>query len=269
MALFLKGYRQATSQSLDTLTLQNHYARHTDVVWILWKMKTALCQHKLSCWWRVIFSLSWMRFLPSFKRRLKIGFGVLLNKTPFTLPKSLQILPAPLLNLIFQGKTMLVFLAWNCPAASAGPWPLWGNTPSIIKSFRKNKDQNCTQYSTNRYPRSCEMGENNIFRQKNVRYERTWPAPLLCNLSWLWKLPSVSNIFPFPTLYLSKQDSFIPKVTWKLLLGAYGCEQARKGSCFQGVCILIEEGKAIEEGMKRGGRERGKKEGGKKSGRRK
>ena len=65
-----------------------------------------------------------MCFLSSFKRSLKEGFGALLNKTLFILSKSLQILCPLLLNLIFQDKTIPIFLVWNCTASSAGPCPL-------------------------------------------------------------------------------------------------------------------------------------------------
>lgn len=50
----------------------------------------------------ILFALN-MSFFPSFKKRLKMGFGVLLTKTLFTLSNSLQILFPPLINLVFQG----------------------------------------------------------------------------------------------------------------------------------------------------------------------
>ena len=141
-----------------------------------------------------------MCFLSSFKRRLKIGFGVLLNKTTFTLSKSLQILSLPLLNLIFQGKTILVFLVWNCSAASAGPWPFGGTSQvswSLSEIIRIKIVHNIPPTDT---PGLVKWENWHIqIEEKNVRYERAWPVMLLCNLSWLWKLPSVSDIFTFHT----------------------------------------------------------------------
>lgn len=64
-----------------------------------------------------------------------MGCWILLNKTMFIFSKSLQILFPPFLNLIFQGKTILIFLVWNCTAASTGPCPFLELSQASISLF--------------------------------------------------------------------------------------------------------------------------------------
>lgn len=177
----------------------------------------------------------------------------------FICSKSFQILGPCLLNLIFQGKIILIFLGWNFTAASVG-LVLLGNVLSIIKSFWKNKYQNCTQYSTNRHPGSCKWGDYDIFRFKRemsgmkVHHLSYWY--IICLGSWSYPQSLIYFLLLF--LCLSKQDSFIQQVIFELILYGYGSEQDRKVLCFQGTSFLWGQGGKRKEGKKEGGGRKGR-----------